>query len=164
MIEWLSHDAIIEAPDAASAEAEARRLWAENAEHEVFSWRRRLCEEELVAELGSAFLCADLGLTPEVREDHAAYIAKSITLLKDEKRAIFSAAAHAQRAADDLHGLQPQQERPPRRWPGFPPWQPRFFLVAGWFEMETQMSDFDVEGFVATMERMGLEDDGSAPR
>jgi antirestriction protein ArdC len=35
--------------------------------------------EELVAELGAAFLCADLGLTPEVREDHAAYIATWIT-------------------------------------------------------------------------------------
>jgi antirestriction protein ArdC len=65
--------------------------------------------EELVAELGAAFLCADLGLTPEVREDHAAYISTWITLLKDEKRAIFSAAAHAQRAADYLHSLQPQQ-------------------------------------------------------
>ena len=31
--------------------------------------------EELVAELGSAFLSADLDLTPEVRDDHAAYIA-----------------------------------------------------------------------------------------
>lgn len=31
--------------------------------------------EELVAEFGSAFLSADLELTPEVREDHAAYIA-----------------------------------------------------------------------------------------
>jgi antirestriction protein ArdC len=59
--------------------------------------------EEPVAELGSAFLCADLGLTPEVREDHAAYIATWITVLKDDKRAIFSAAAHAQRAADYLH-------------------------------------------------------------
>ena len=38
VIEWLSHDAIIEAPDAAAAEAEVRRLWAENAEHEVFSF------------------------------------------------------------------------------------------------------------------------------
>ena len=38
VIEWLSHDAIIEAPDAQAAEAEARRLWAENAEHEVFSF------------------------------------------------------------------------------------------------------------------------------
>ena len=38
MIEWLSHDAVIEAPDAEAAEAEARRLWDENAEHEVFSF------------------------------------------------------------------------------------------------------------------------------
>jgi antirestriction protein ArdC len=62
--------------------------------------------EELVAELGSAFLAADLELTPEVRDDHAAYIASWIKVLKDDKRAIFSAASHAQRAADFLHGLQ----------------------------------------------------------
>lgn len=62
--------------------------------------------EELVAELGSAFLSADLELTPEVREDHAAYIASWIKVLKNDKRAIFSAASHAQRAADFLHGLQ----------------------------------------------------------
>jgi antirestriction protein ArdC len=62
--------------------------------------------EELVAELGSAFLSADLDLTPEVRDDHAAYIASWIKALKDDKRAIFSAASHAQRAADFLHGLQ----------------------------------------------------------
>jgi hypothetical protein len=34
VIEWLSHDAVIEASDAAAAEAEARRLWATNDEHE----------------------------------------------------------------------------------------------------------------------------------
>ena len=66
--------------------------------------------EELVAELGSAFLCADLDLTPEVREDHAAYIGSWLKVLKDDKRAIFSAAAHAQKAADFLHGLQPRPE------------------------------------------------------
>jgi antirestriction protein ArdC len=65
--------------------------------------------EELVAELGSAFLCADLDLTPEVREDHASYIASWIKVLKNDTRAIFSAASHAQRAADFLHGLQPKQ-------------------------------------------------------
>src|SRR3984893_13060998 len=65
--------------------------------------------EELVAELGAAFLCADLALTPEVREDHAAYMKSWIDLLKKDKRAIFSAAAHAQRAADYLHSLQPKQ-------------------------------------------------------
>lgn len=63
--------------------------------------------EELVAELGAAFLCADLGITLEDREDHAAYIGSWLKVLKDDKRAIFTAAAHAQRAADFLHGLQP---------------------------------------------------------
>jgi antirestriction protein ArdC len=62
--------------------------------------------EELVAELGAAFLAADLELTPEVREDHAAYIGSWIKVLKDDKRAIFTAASHAQRAADYLNGLQ----------------------------------------------------------
>jgi len=64
--------------------------------------------EELVAELGAAFLCADLGITPEIRDDHAAYLGHWLKVLQEDKRAIFSAAAHAQRAADYLHGLQPQ--------------------------------------------------------
>jgi antirestriction protein ArdC len=62
--------------------------------------------EELVAELGAAFLCADLELTPEPREDHAAYLDHWLKVLKADSRAIFSAASHAQRAADFLHGLQ----------------------------------------------------------
>jgi antirestriction protein ArdC len=64
--------------------------------------------EELVAELGAAFLCADLGITPEPREDHAGYLASWLEVLKNDTRAIFTAAAHAQRAADFLHGLQPK--------------------------------------------------------
>jgi antirestriction protein ArdC len=66
--------------------------------------------EELVAELGSAFLCADLGITPEVRDDHAAYIANWLKVLKDDKRAIFTAAAHAQRASDFLHAFSAEAE------------------------------------------------------
>jgi len=66
--------------------------------------------EELVAELGSAFLSADLDLTPEPREDHASYIASWLKVLKNDNRAIFTAASHAQRAADFLHGLQPKAE------------------------------------------------------
>ena len=62
--------------------------------------------EELVAELGAAFLCADLGITPEVREDHAAYMATWLKVLKDDKRFVFSAASQAQRAVDYLHQLQ----------------------------------------------------------
>lgn len=63
--------------------------------------------EELVAELGAAFLSADLDLTPEVREDHASYIDGWLKVLKEDRRAIFTAASHAQRAADFLNGLQP---------------------------------------------------------
>ena len=65
--------------------------------------------EELVAELGAAFLCADLGIALEDREDHAAYIASWLEVLKGDKRAVFTAAAHAQRAADYLHACQPQE-------------------------------------------------------
>ena len=66
--------------------------------------------EELVAEIGAAFLCAALGITPETREDHAAYIQSWLKVLKKDKRAIFTAASHAQRAADYLHGLSTSLE------------------------------------------------------
>jgi antirestriction protein ArdC len=62
--------------------------------------------EELVAEIGAAFLCADLGITPETREDHAAYVASWLKALKNDKRAIFTAASYAQRAVDHLHSYQ----------------------------------------------------------
>ena len=61
--------------------------------------------EELVAELGAAFLCADLGITPEVREDHAAYLASWLEVLRGDKRAIFTAAGKASAAAEYLQGL-----------------------------------------------------------
>lgn len=66
--------------------------------------------EELVAEMGAAFLCADLHITPEIREDHAAYIAHWLKVLKNDKRAIFSAAAQAQKATDYLKSLQPGEQ------------------------------------------------------
>lgn len=65
--------------------------------------------EELIAELGSCFLCADLGIVPELepRPDHAPYLDSWLRVLADDKRAIFQAAAHAQRAVAYLHNLQP---------------------------------------------------------
>ena len=66
--------------------------------------------EELVAEMGAGFLCADLGITLEPRADHASYVAHWLAVLREDKRAIFAAAAHAQRAVDYLHGLQPALE------------------------------------------------------
>ena len=65
--------------------------------------------EELVAELGSAFLCAGLGLANEPRKDNAAYVASWLKALRSDPKAIFSAASKAQYAADFLYGLQPDQ-------------------------------------------------------
>ena len=67
---------------------------------------RAYAAEELIAEMGSAFLCADLGITPEVREDHTAYLACWLDVMKADSRAIFTAASQAQSAADYLHTLQ----------------------------------------------------------
>ncbi|MFK4057935.1 ArdC family protein [Brevundimonas sp. NPDC046655] len=63
--------------------------------------------EELVAELGAAFVCADLGLTLEPRPDHAAYIASWLRVLRNDTRFIVAAAAHAERAARFLAERQP---------------------------------------------------------
>jgi antirestriction protein ArdC len=61
-------------------------------------------------ELGGHFRKGEAGeLVVYVDRIHAAYIASRIMVLKDDKRAIFSAAAHAQRVADYLHSAQPQQ-------------------------------------------------------
>lgn len=61
--------------------------------------------EELIAELGAAFLCAELGISPEPRIDHARYIESWLRILKGDKRAIFTAAAKANQAVLYLQSL-----------------------------------------------------------
>lgn len=56
--------------------------------------------EELVAEMGAAFTCARLGVAGDHIESHAAYIGSWVKKLRDDKRAIFKAAALAQTASD----------------------------------------------------------------
>src|SRR5271165_2474183 len=62
--------------------------------------------EELVAELGAAFLCADLGITDTPRADHAQYLDSWLRVLKADRRAIFTAASKASQAAAFLAALQ----------------------------------------------------------
>ena len=65
---------------------------------------------------------------PRFATDHAAYIGHWLKVLKNDKRLIFTAAAHAQRAADYLHGAatasRSRRSGPPHRrpLPGDPPW------------------------------------------
>ena len=58
--------------------------------------------EELIADLGAAFLCSDLTITAQPRADHACYLASWLKVLKDDTKAIFTAASKASAAADFL--------------------------------------------------------------
>ena len=66
--------------------------------------------EELVAELGAAFGCANLGMVPNIREDHAPYIASWIKQLKNDPRSLVSAAAQASKAIDFLDAYQTAED------------------------------------------------------
>jgi len=63
--------------------------------------------EELIAELGSAFISAALELEIEPRRDHAPYIESWLRALRNDKRAIFTASAKAQQAVDWLFQRTP---------------------------------------------------------
>ncbi len=63
-------------------------------------------EEELIAELSAAFLCAELQITNSPKKDHANYIANWLKVLKQNKYAIVSAAKSASKAVDYLKGFQ----------------------------------------------------------
>ena len=65
------------------------------------------CREEIVAELASVFVCANLGIAPPDLGQHAAYIEHWTKALKEDPRCIFTAASKAQAAADYLLSLQP---------------------------------------------------------
>lgn len=64
---------------------------------------RSYAAEELIAELGAAFLCAHLEVKGQLR--HSEYIANWLQLLKDDPRAIFTAASKASQAADYLRSF-----------------------------------------------------------
>ena len=66
--------------------------------------------EELIAEIGSAFISAELQLDTEPRMDHAPYVKNWLAVLRNDKRAIFTAAGKAQEAVDWLLKFQIQQE------------------------------------------------------
>jgi len=65
--------------------------------------------EELIAEIGSAFLCAKAGIQGELR--HAGYVQSWLKVLKNDKRAIFNAASHASKAAEYLADLVSEEIR-----------------------------------------------------
>jgi zincin-like metallopeptidase len=63
--------------------------------------------EELVAEMGAAYLCAESGISPAVIENQAAYVSGWLKKLRDDRKLVVRAAAHAQHAADYVLGKVP---------------------------------------------------------
>jgi antirestriction protein ArdC len=68
--------------------------------------------EELTAELGAAIMCSVFGIASEPRPDHAAYIANWLQVLKQDSKAIFTAASKAQEAFEHLAYLASKMEEP----------------------------------------------------
>ena len=64
--------------------------------------------EEIIADLGSCAILADLGIAVHPRPDHAAYISSWLKVLKNDTSAIFTAASKAQQAVDWMHAQQPK--------------------------------------------------------
>jgi len=68
------------------------------------------CKEELVAELGSAFLCGHAGIVDRTIDGSAAYLQAWLKQLKEDRTLIVYAAAQAQKAADFILGRKPESE------------------------------------------------------
>jgi antirestriction protein ArdC len=98
--------------------------WAGTLLHEIGHWtgaEHRLnrnfgkwgtdeyAQEELRAELSSAFLCAELGV-PTPMDNHAAYVGSWVKRLKEDKFEIFRAARDARGIADYVMGRSPMVE------------------------------------------------------
>lgn len=61
-------------------------------------------KEELVAEMGSAFVCGHVGISPCILDNSAAYIASWLKRLRNDKQVLIVAAGQAQKAADFILG------------------------------------------------------------
>ena len=63
-------------------------------------------KEEIIAELGAAFLCQYIGILPKQVKNTAAYLQAWITVLEKDDKLIFRAAAQAQKAVDFIFGIK----------------------------------------------------------
>ena len=60
--------------------------------------------EELIAEMGAAFLCGEAGIETATLENSAAYVAGWLAAIRKDARLVVTAAAAAQKAVDHILG------------------------------------------------------------
>ena len=77
-----------------------------------FNDRKAYAFEELVAEIGTCMLCAQIGVEPEF-DQSAAYVQGWLEAMKEDSRAIFRAASEAQKAVDYIMARTAQPDRMP---------------------------------------------------
>lgn len=100
MVHWTGHDSRL---------ARTRhQQWGD----EVYAF------EELIAEIGAAFICCDYNITNEPRKDHAKYLKDWLSCLNQDQSQLWKAASQAQKAVDFLTGHHEDEpphdnERPP---------------------------------------------------
>lgn len=114
MIHWTGHETRINRPH--------HQEWGD----EVYAF------EELIAEIGAAFICCDYGITNQPREDHAKYLNSWLTALGKDKSQLWRAASKAQKAVDFLIGQKDEEpshdyEKPPAFALETPPTQSELF-------------------------------------
>ena len=89
----------------AHSSGHASRLARKGITDAVMHSGHEYSQEELVAEITSAFLCGHAGIAPATLDNSAAYLAGWLSKLGDDQRLVVLAAAQAQRAADHILGV-----------------------------------------------------------
>jgi len=67
------------------------------------------CKEEVIAEMGAAFLCGQAGIEESTLENSAAYVENWLTQLQNDKKLIVQAAGQAHKAADFILGVKREE-------------------------------------------------------
>lgn len=71
----------------------------------------KYAREELIAEIGSAFLSQILNIEKVIRDDHAKYLNNWIKVIKEDQNALKTAFSKAQKSVNFLRSLQAKEEK-----------------------------------------------------
>jgi len=92
------------------ATGHANRLGRKGVTETSYFGSHEYSKEELVAEMGAAFLCGHAGIENTTLENSAAYIQGWLKALKNDKTLLVHAAGQAQKASDFILNVKPDAQ------------------------------------------------------
>jgi antirestriction protein ArdC len=95
------------------ATGHAKRLGRKGVVETSYFGSHEYSKEELVAEMGAAFLCGHCGIEATTLENSAAYLAGWLKALKNDKTLLVHAAAQAQKSSDFILNIKPDEQEEP---------------------------------------------------